>query len=270
MKSLDKKTLILISVLIVIAVLVIVVSQSVEERKNRFGVVETSSAVSTSAETTATQNPTSNVTTTTESTTLTTAPETTTEPVTEPITELQSETTTGTPVSTSTEPETETTTVPTSEPERENERERVKPTVRKKLKEPLESEFGTLNIKSNGNFEFVTKNGDARYDGVISKLYTGNYIFTETDVTKRKLKKAGFNLEEQDINNLYYIELRIETHTFEKDGKTTTSYYEPSVFREDGNKVKLLVYYDHNTTTFKIYDFNGDLAKMNNTTGFYF
>ena len=55
MKSTDKKTLILLGILLAIAAIVIIVSQNFEEQKNRFGVTtepETNSTVITTVETT--------------------------------------------------------------------------------------------------------------------------------------------------------------------------------------------------------------------------
>ena len=89
-------------------------------------------------------------------------------------------------------------------------------------------------------------------------------------MTNRSLKKAGFNAKEQDIQNLYYVELRIEKYVFTVDGKTTASYYDPSVFRGEKERVSVLIYYDNQTASFQVYDFNGDLETMNNTVGFYF
>ena len=89
-------------------------------------------------------------------------------------------------------------------------------------------------------------------------------------MTNRSLKKAGFNAKEQDIQNLYYVELRIEKYVFTVDGKTTASYYDPSVFRGEKERVRVLIYYDNQTASFQVYDFNGDLETMNNTVGFYF
>lgn len=278
MKSTDKKTLILLGILLAIAAIVIIVSQNFEEQKNRFGVTtesETNSTVITTVETTekitekeTTTAPTTVVTTTEPTTESTTEPPT--EPMTEPPTSEPPATAEQTTVDEKPVSETDVITTITTEPQTEPEREIEKPIVRRRIYTAYDTEFGLLNIKVGNTFDFTTKNSGARYEGVLSKVYSGDYILSETNLTKRKLKKIGFNPNEQDIRNLYFVEFRIESHSFTLDGKSVTSYFNPSVFRQGKDKVQLLIYYDNETGEFQTYDFNGDFEKMNNTTGFYF
>lgn len=276
MKSTDKKTITLLGILLTIAVVVIIFSQSLEEQKNRFGVIpktETSSTVITTIDSTekitekeTTTAPTT-VATTTESTT-----EPTTEPPTEPIPEppTTESPTTAEQTTVDENPVSETEVITTIESQDETESEIKKPIIRRRIYTAYDTEFGLLNIKVGNTFDFTTKDGGARYEGVLSKVYSGDYVLSKTNLTKRKLKKIGFNPDEQDIRNLYFVELRIESHSFTLDGKSVISYYNPSVFRQGKDKVRLLIYYDNETGKFQTYDFNGDFERMNNTAGFYF
>lgn len=266
MKNLDKRTLILISTLIVIAVFVIVISQNIEERKNRFGATTEPTTVVQETEFSSTMSESSSA-----------LPELT-EPTTETATTVITETIGETSTEAHTEPDT-TVSPPTEEPatisttaeaETEKPEERPNTVIRRRIYSSFETEFGILNLTYGNTFDFTTLSSGAQYSGAISKVYSGNYILSETGMTNRTLKKAGFNTNEQDIQNLYYVELRIEKHVFTVDGKTTTSYYVPSVFREKKDRVRFLIYYDNQTTSFQVYDFNGDLEMMNNTVGFYF
>lgn len=269
MKNLDKKTLILISALVVIAIFVIVVSQNIEERKNRFGAAAESTTVVQDTEPSSTVSETSSASTEptelTELTTTTTTVVTTETPV-ETTTEVHTEADTTAPP-----PTEETTTTPsTTEAVTEEPEERPTAVIRRRIYTSFDTGFGVLNLHRGNAFDFTTSNSGAQYSGVISKVYSGNYILSKAGVTNRSLKKAGFNAKEQDIQNLYYVELRIEKYVFTVDGKTTTSYYDPSVFRGEKERVSVLIYYDNQTTSFQVYDFNGDLETMNNTVGFYF
>ena len=272
MKNLDKKTLILISALVVIAIFVIVVSQNIEERKNRFGADTESTTVVQDTEPSSTMPETSTVSTEpTETTGLTTTTTTvvTTETPVETTTEVHTEADTTAPP-----PTEETTTTPstteavTEEPEEPEERPTA--VIRRRIYTSFDTGFGALTLHRGNSFDFTTSNSGAQYSGVISKVYSGNYIFSKAGMTNRSLKKAGFNAKEQDIQNLYYVELRIEKYVFTVDGKTTASYYDPSVFRGEKERVRVLIYYDNQTASFQVYDFNGDLEMMNNTVGFYF
>ena len=269
MKNLDKKTLILISALVVIAIFVIVVSQNIEERKNRFGAATESTTVVQDTEPSSTVSETSTVSTepteATGLTTTTTAVLTTETPV-ETTTEVHTEADT-----TALPPTEETTTAPsTAEAEPEEPEERPNAVIRRRIYTSFDTGFGVLNLHRGNAFDFTTSSSGAQYSGVISKVYSGNYILSKAGMTNRSLKKAGFNAKEQDIQNLYYVELRIEKYVFTVDGKTTASYYDPSVFREEKERVSVLIYYDNQTASFQVYDFNGDLEMMNNTVGFYF
>ena len=269
MKNLDKKTLILISALVVIAIFVIVVSQNIEERKNRFGAAAESTTVVQDTEPSSTMPETSTASTEpTETTGLTTTTTTvvTTETPVEPTTEGHTEADTTAP------PPTEETTAASSTTEAETEKPEKRPTavIRRRIYTTFDTGFGVLNLHRGNAFDFTTSSSGAQYSGVISKVYSGNYIFSKAGMTNRSLKKAGFNAKEQDIQNLYYVELRIEKYVFTVDGKTTASYYDPSVFRGERERVSVLIYYDNQTASFQVYDFNGDLETMNNTVGFYF
>lgn len=269
MKNLDKKTLILISALVVIAIFVIVVSQNIEERKNRFGAAAESTTVVQDTEPSSTMPETSTASTEpTETTGLTTTTTTvvTTETPVEPTTEVHTEADTTAP------PPTEETTTAPSTTEAETEKPEKRPTavIRRRIYTTFDTGFGVLNLHRGNSFDFTTSSSGAQYSGVISKVYSGNYIFSKAGMTNRSLKKAGFNAKEQDIQNLYYVELRIEKYVFTVDGKTTASYYDPSVFRGEKERVRVLIYYDNQTASFQVYDFNGDLEMMNNTVGFYF
>lgn len=269
MKNLDKKTLILISALVVIAIFVIVVSQNIEERKNRFGAATESTTVVQDTEPSSTVSETSSASTEpTETTGLTTTTTTvvTTETPVETTTEAHTEADT-----TAQPPTEETTTTPsTTEAEPEEPEERPNAVIRRRIYTSFDTGFGVLNLHRGNAFDFTTSSSGAQYSGVISKVYSGNYILSKAGMTNRSLKKAGFNAKEQDIQNLYYVELRIEKYVFTVDGKTTASYYDPSVFREEKERVSVLIYYDNQTASFQVYDFNGDLEMMNNTVGFYF
>lgn len=269
MKNLDKKTLILISALVVIAIFVIVVSQNIEERKNRFGAATESITVVQDTEPSSTVSETSTVSTEpTEATGLTTTTTTvvTTEIPVETTTEVHTEADT-----TVLPPTEETTTAPsTTEAETEEPEERPNAVIRRRIYTSFDTEFGVLNLHRGNAFDFTTSSSGAQYSGVISKVYSGNYILSKAGMTNRSLKKAGFNAKEQDVQNLYYVELRIEKYVFTVDGKTTASYYDPSVFRGEKERVSVLIYYDNQTASFQVYDFNGDLEMMNNTVGFYF
>lgn len=274
MKSTDKKTLILLGILLAIAAVVIIVSQNFEEQKNRFGVTtepETNSTVITTVETTEkiTEKETATAPTTAVTTTEPTT-ESTTEPTTEPPTSEPPATAEQTTVDEKSVLETEVITTVTTEPQTKPEREIEKPIIRRRIYTSYDTEFGLLNINIGNTFDFVTRSSGAKYEGVLSKVYSGNYILSETNLTKRKLKKIGFNPNEQDIRNLYFVEFRIESHSFTLDGKNVVSYYNPTVYRKDIDKVQLLIYYDNETDEFRVYDFNGDFEKMNNTIGFYF
>lgn len=269
MKNLDKKTLILISALVVIAIFVIVVSQNIEERKNRFGAAAESTTVVQDTEPSSTMSETSTVSTepteATELTTTTTTVVTTETPV-ETTTEVHTEADTTAPP-----PTEETTTAPsTAEAEPEEPEERPNAVIRRRIYTSFDTGFGVLNLHRGNAFDFTTSSSGAQYSGVISKVYSGNYIFSKAGMTNRSLKKAGFNAKEKDIQNLYYVELRIEKYVFTVDGKTTASYYDPYVFRGEKERVSVLIYYDNQTASFQVYDFNGDLETMNNTVGFYF
>lgn len=272
MKNLDKKTLILISALVVIAIFVIVVSQNIEERKNRFGAAAESTTVVQDTEPSSTMPETSTVSTEpTETTGLTTTTTTvvTTETPVETTTEVHTEADTTAPP-----PTEETTTAPstaeavTEEPEEPEEKPNA--VTRRRIYTSFDTGFGVLTLHRGNAFDFTTSNSGAQYSGVISKVYSGNYILSKAGMTNRSLKKAGFNAKEKDIQNLYYVELRIEKYVFTVDGKTTASYYDPSVFRGEKERVSVLIYYDNQTASFQVYDFNGDLETMNNTVGFYF
>lgn len=270
MKNLDKKTLILISALVVIAIFVIVVSQNIEERKNRFGAAAESTTVVQDTEPSSTMPETSTASTEpTETTGLTTTTTTvvTTETPVETTTEAHTEADTTAPP-----PPTEETTAASSTTEAETEKPEKRPTavIRRRIYTTFDTGFGVLNLHRGNAFDFTTSSSGAQYSGVISKVYSGNYIFSKAGMTNRSLKKAGFNAKEQDIQNLYYVELRIEKYVFTVDGKTTASYYDPSVFRGERERVSVLIYYDNQTASFQVYDFNGDLETMNNTVGFYF
>ena len=270
MKNLDKKTLILISALVVIAIFVIVVSQNIEERKNRFGADTESTTVVQDTEPSSTMPETSTASTEpTETTGLTTTTTTvvTTETPVETTTEAHTEADTTAPP-----PPTEETTAASSTTEAETEKPEKRPTavIRRRIYTTFDTGFGVLNLHRGNAFDFTTSSSGAQYSGVISKVYSGNYIFSKAGMTNRSLKKAGFNAKEQDIQNLYYVELRIEKYVFTVDGKTTASYYDPSVFRGERERVSVLIYYDNQTASFQVYDFNGDLETMNNTVGFYF
>ena len=270
MKNLDKKTLILISALVVIAIFVIVVSQNIEERKNRFGADTESTTVVQDTEPSSTMPETSTASTEpTETTGLTTTTTTvvTTETPVETTTEAHTEADTTAPP-----PPTEETTAASSTTEAETEKPEKRPTavIRRRIYTTFDTGFGVLNLHRGNAFDFTTSSSGAQYSGVISKVYSGNYIFSKAGMTNRSLKKAGFNAKEQDIQNLYYVELRIEKYVFTVDGKTTASYYDPSVFRGEKERVSVLIYYDNQTASFQVYDFNGDLETMNNTVGFYF
>lgn len=270
MKNLDKKTLILISALVVIAIFVIVVSQNIEERKNRFGAATESTTVVQDTEPSSTMSETSSASTEpTETTGLTTTTTTvvTTETPVEPTTEVHTEADTTAPPP----PTEETTTTPsTVEAVTEEPEERPTAVIRRRIYTSFDTGFGVLNLHRGNAFDFTTSSSGAQYSGVISKVYSGSYIFSKAGMTNRSLKKAGFNAKEQDIQNLYYVELRIEKYVFTVDGKTTASYYDPSVFRGEKERVRVLIYYDNQTASFQVYDFNGDLETMNNTVGFYF
>ena len=269
MKNLDKKTLILISALVVIAIFVIVVSQNIEERKNRFGADTESTTVVQDTEPSSTMPETSTASTEpTETTGLTTTTTTvvTTETPVETTTEVHTEADTTAPP-----PTEETTTTPsTTEAVTEEPEERPTVVIRRRIYTSFDTGFGVLNLHRGNAFDFTTSSSGAQYSGVISKVYSGSYIFSKAGMTNRSLKKAGFNAKEQDIQNLYYVELRIEKYVFTVDGKTTASYYDPSVFRGEKERVSVLIYYDNQTASFQVYDFNGDLETMNNTVGFYF
>lgn len=270
MKNLDKKTLILISALVVIAIFVIVVSQNIEERKNRFGAAAESTTVVQDTEPSSTMSETSSASTEptepTELTTTTTTAVVTTETPVETTTEVHTEVDTTAPP-----PTEETTTTPsTVEAVTEEPEERPTAVIRRRIYTSFDTEFGVLNLHRGNAFDFTTSSSGAQYSGVISKVYSGNYILSKAGMTNRSLKKAGFNAKEKDIQNLYYVELRIEKYVFTVDGKTTASYYDPSVFRGDKERVSVLIYYDNQTASFQVYDFNGDLETMNNTVGFYF
>lgn len=272
MKNLDKKTLILISALVVIAIFVIVVSQNIEERKNRFGAAAESTTVVQDTEPSSIVSETSTVPTEpTEATGLTTTTTTvvTTETPVETTTEVHTEADTTAPP-----PTEETTAAPstaeavTEEPEEPEEKPNA--VTRRRIYTSFDTGFGVLTLHRGNAFDFTTSNSGAQYSGVISKVYSGNYILSKAGMTNRSLKKAGFNAKEKDIQNLYYVELRIEKYVFTVDGKTTTSYYGSSVFRGEKERVRVLIYYDNQTASFQVYDFNGDLETMNNTVGFYF
>lgn len=272
MKNLDKKTLILISALVVIAIFVIVVSQNIEERKNRFGAAAESTTVVQDTEPSSIVSETSTVPTEpTEATGLTTTTTTvvTTETPVETTTEVHTEADTTAPP-----PTEETTTAPstaeavTEEPEEPEEKPNA--VTRRRIYTSFDTGFGVLTLHRGNAFDFTTSNSGAQYSGVISKVYSGNYILSKAGMTNRSLKKAGFNAKEKDIQNLYYVELRIEKYVFTVDGKTTASYYDPYVFRGGKERVSVLIYYDNQTASFQVYDFNGDLETMNNTVGFYF
>ena len=253
-----------------IAIFVIVVSQNIEERKNRFGADTESTTVVQDTEPSSTMPETSTASTEpTETTGLTTTTTTvvTTETPVETTTEAHTEADTTAPP-----PPTEETTAASSTTEAETEKPEKRPTavIRRRIYTTFDTGFGVLNLHRGNAFDFTTSSSGAQYSGVISKVYSGNYIFSKAGMTNRSLKKAGFNAKEQDIQNLYYVELRIEKYVFTVDGKTTASYYDPSVFRGEKERVSVLIYYDNQTASFQVYDFNGDLETMNNTVGFYF
>lgn len=232
MKSIDKKTIILISVLLTIATLVIVISQTAMDKTggNKFGTVEVkTTTIITEA-----------------STTEITAPTTTTEPETPkiPETALQQDITE---------------TVPATE-------EREEPTNNS----PVYTVYNTYSFEnatlviSNDN-RYVLSNDSASFSGNIRNVSNGDNV----PIKNRKLKKLGLNPKTIDKNNLFYVQLEYDKHEFVKDGQTYVSYYNSNInAHAKKTSFNILIYDDENGTPI-VYDLNGDITKTD-FNNFYF
>lgn len=250
MKSIDKKTLILIGSLVVVAALIIIFSQNALDKESKFGgdpiiVSETE------------------ITTEQEKTTFVTEPnptETTTAAVTE-TTETPSTSISTTSKETTTEKKTEIATKETTTQKPE------KP-VNVSIYSNFEYNDLNISIRDDSNYSIVKNDGSVAFKGKIKNVFRGETILENTKLSKSKLKKLGFNIKEIDVNNLMYVSLSYGSHEFTRDGQKVISYYHPEISGSKNNSFNLLIYFTSDDK-YTIVDINGDLSesKINN---FYF
>lgn len=209
MKSIDKKTLILIGVLLAIAVVVIAVSQARLDKSGggKFGsldaqtttVVETQESTGTSAKS-------------------------------ETVTEAPLQETTETTTEHGSDADTDKTTAPT-----------VKHTVYNSYS----LENSTLAINDDNTYELSSSNTDARFTGNIRNVSCGK----DVPVKNSKLKKLGVDVKSIDENNLFYVQLEYDKHEFVKDGQTYVCYFNKNAHLKKTSFNVLVYYDETGTPT---------------------
>lgn len=225
MKTLDKKSIILLATLLAVAVVIIVISQNIFDKTggNKFGSSYTTSE-----------------------TAVVETSETTTAEVTGEYTEEPSLGTT----------EAETETSETSEEPREFETyattEAIKPTVYG----AFELDNAYLSISEDNKYLLTNKAGDAAFSGNIRDVKTGDDI----PVSNRRLKKIGIDPKQVDKNRMIYVQLQYDKHEFVKDGQTVTCYFNSNIHAKK-DSFNVIIFYDENNVPC-VYDVNGDISRL--------
>lgn len=225
MKTLDKKSIILLATLLAVAVVIIVISQNIFDKTggNKFGSSYTTSE-----------------------TAVVEISETTTAEVTGEYTEEPSLGTT----------EAETETSETSEEQRGFETyattEAIKPTVYG----AFELDNAYLSISEDNKYLLTNKAGDAAFSGNIRDVKTGDDI----PVSNRRLKKIGIDPKQVDKNRMIYVQLQYDKHEFVKDGQTVTCYFNSNIHAKK-DSFNVIIFYDENNVPC-VYDVNGDISRL--------
>ncbi len=225
MKTLDKKSIILLATLLAVAVVIIVISQNIFDKTggNKFGFSYTTSE-----------------------TAVVETSETTTAEVTGKYTEEPS---LGTM-------EAETETSETSEEQREFETyattEAIKPTVYG----AFELDNAYMSISEDNKYLLTNKAGDAAFSGNIRDVKTGDDI----PVSNRRLKKIGIDPKQVDKNRMIYVQLQYDKHEFVKDGQTVTCYFNSNIHAKK-DSFNVIIFYDENNVPC-VYDVNGDISRL--------
>lgn len=225
MKTLDKKSIILLATLLAVAVVIIVISQNIFDKTggNKFGSSYTTSE-----------------------TAVVETSETTTAEVTGEYTEEPSLGTTEAEIETS----------ETSEEQREFETyattEAIKPTVYG----AFELDNAYLSISEDDKYLLTNKAGDAAFSGNIRDVKTGDDI----PVSNRRLKKIGIDPKQVDKNRMIYVQLQYDKHEFVKDGQTVTCYFNSNIHAKK-DSFNVIIFYDENNVPC-VYDVNGDISRL--------
>lgn len=245
MKSIDKKTIILISVLLAIATLVIVISQSFLDKNggNKFGNID---APTTKA---------------TEKTTETVSKDTTIPETTKTVeTETESSSSVDlTEPNESTVENDETNTETSNETTTEPEKEAVQYSIYNTYY------FGNreLEISTSGKYVLSDRNTGANFTGGIRNVSNGDNV----PIKNRKLKKLGLNPKTINKENLFYVQLEYDKHEFVKNEQSVVCYFNKNAqLKKDSFNV--LIYYNEDGTT-NVYDLNGDIVNTD-FNNFYF
>lgn len=247
MKTLDKKSIILLATLLAVAVVIIVISQNIFDKTggNKFGSSYTTSE-----------------------TAVVETSETTTAEVTGEYTEEPSLGTT----------EAETETSETSEEPRESETYTVSSdTTEEYVTESLtvqqpsnvsvygsfELDNALLTITGDDKYRLSNKAGDATFSGSIRNVKSGD----ELPISNRKLKKLGLNPKQVNKEKMFYVQLQYDKHEFVKDGQTITCYYNSNIHAKK-DSFNVLIYYNEDNIPC-VYDLNGDISNID-FTNYYF
>lgn len=238
MKTLDKKSIILLATLLAVAVVIIVISQNIFDKTggNKFGSSYTTSETAETTETTVVE--------TSETSTV----ETTKEFPEEPSSEATAA---------------ETKITETSEEPREFETyattEAIKPTVYG----AFELDNAYLSISEDNKYLLTNKAGDATFSGSIRNVKSGD----ELPISNRKLKKLGLNPKQVNKEKMFYVQLQYDKHEFVKDGQTITCYYNSNIHAKK-DSFNVLIYYNEDNIPC-VYDLNGDISNID-FTNYYF